>query len=182
MCANINDDGSARIDSWEYRFPRHHVWWEAATKANDQLRQRIALALSEILVVSDSDGLGLSQYHLAVTSYYDVLVKHAFGNYRDLLEDVALHPAMGDFLSMSRYQKENAEGTIRPDENFARENLQLFTIGVHELNLDGTKKRDGNNNFIPTYDQKTIEEFAKVFTGWSYADKDWKEWPGEANR
>ncbi len=182
MCANINDDGSARIDSWEYRFPRHHVWWEAATKANDQLRQRIALALSEILVVSDSDGLGLSQYHLAVTSYYDVLVKHAFGNYRDLLEDVALHPAMGDFLSMSRNQKENTEGTIRPDENFARENLQLFTIGVHELNVDGTKKRDGNNNFIPTYDQKTIEEFAKVFTGWSYADKDWKEWPGEANR
>ncbi len=162
MCANINDDGSTRVDSWEYRFPRHHVWWEAATKADDQLRQRVALALSEILVISDSDGLGLSEYHLAVSSYYDVLIKHAFGNYRDLLEEVALHPAMGDFLSMSRNQKENAEGTIRPDENFARENLQLFTIGVHELNLDGTKKRDGSNNFIPTYDQKTIEEFAKV--------------------
>jgi len=182
MCANINDDGSTRVDSWEYRFPRHHVWWEAATKADDQLRQRVALALSEILVISDSDGLGLSEYHLAISSYYDVLVKHAFGNYRDLLEDVALHPAMGDFLSMSRNQKENAEGTIRPDENFARENLQLFTIGVHELNLNGTKKRDGSNNFIPTYDQKTIEEFAKVFTGWSYADKNWNEWAGQANR
>ena len=106
MCANINDDGSTRVDSWEYRFPRHHVWWETATKADDQLRQRVALALSEILVISDSDGLGLSEYHLAISSYYDVLVKHAFGNYRDLLEDVALHPAMGDFLSMSRNQEE----------------------------------------------------------------------------
>ena len=182
MCANMNDDGTTRVDSWEYRFARHHVWWEAATKADDQLRQRVALALSEILVISDSEGLGLSETHLAVTSYYDVLVKHAFGNYRDLLEDVALHPAMGDFLSMSRNQKANAEGTIRPDENFARENLQLFSIGVHELNLDGTKKRDSSNNFIPTYDQKTIEEFAKVFTGWSYADKEWNEWAGQADR
>lgn len=182
MCANIEDDGSIRDDRWEFRFPRHHVWWDVATNADDQLRQRIALALSEILVISSSDGLGLAPYPLAVTSYYDVLIKHAFGNYRDLLEEVALHPAMGDFLSMSRNQKANAEGTIRPDENFARENLQLFTIGVHELNLDGTKKRDGNNNFIPTYDQKTIEEFAKIFTGWSYADKNWTEWAGQANR
>ena len=182
MCANLNDDGETRVDSWEYRFPRHHVWWEAATKADDQLRQRVALALSEILVISDSDGLGLSVFHLAVTSYYDVLIKHAFGNYRDLLEEVTLHPAMGDFLSMTRNQKENTEGTIRPDENFARENLQLFTIGVHELNIDGTKKRDGSNNFIPTYDQKMIEEFAKVFTGWSYADKEWHQWAGQANR
>ncbi len=182
MCAHINDEGEIRVDSWEYRFARHHIWWDNAAKANDQLRQRVALALSEILVISDSEGLGLAEYHLAVTSYYDVLVKHAFGNYRDLLEDVALHPAMGDFLSMTRNQKENEDGTIRPDENFARENLQLFTIGVHELNLDGTKKRDGNNEFIPTYDQKTIEEFAKVFTGWSYADKNFHEWAGNANR
>jgi len=182
MCANLDNNDEPRVDNWEYRFARHHVWWEAATKANDQLRQRVALALSEILVVSDSEGLGLSDYQLAVTSYYDVLVKHAFGNYRDLLEDVALHPAMGDFLSMTRNQKANEEGTIRPDENFARENLQLFSIGVHELNLNGTKQRDSNNNFIPTYDQKTIEEFAKVFTGWSYADKTWKQWAGQANR
>ena len=182
MCANLNDDGTTDVDSWEYMFARHHVWWDTATNADDQLRQRVALALSEILVVSDSEGLGLNDLQLAVTSYYDVLVKHAFGNYRDLLKDVALHPAMGDFLSMTRNQKANEEGTIRPDENFARENLQLFTIGVHELNLDGTKKRDGNNNYIPTYDQKTIEEFAKVFTGWSYSDKTWKQWAGQANR
>jgi len=178
----MDEDGSLRVDSWEYGLPRQHVWWDTAANSDDQLRQRVALALSEILVVSDSEGLGLSSYQLAVTSYYDVLVKHALGNYRDLLEEVALHPAMGDFLSMSRNQKENEDGTIRPDENFARENLQLFTIGVHELNIDGTKKRDANNNFIPTYNQKTIEEFSKVFTGWSYQDKNWRQWAGRANR
>jgi len=182
MCANFNDDGTANSDSWEYKFARHHVWWDTATYGEDQLRQRVAFALSEILVISDSEGLGLNDYQLAVTSYYDVLVKHAFGNYKELLKAVALHPAMGDFLSMSRNQKSNAEGTIRPDENYARENLQLFTIGVHQLNLDGTKKRDANNNFIPTYNQKTIEEFAKVFTGWSYSDKKWNQWAGKANR
>ena len=182
MCANFNDDGTTNSDSWEYKFARHHVWWDTATYGEDQLRQRVAFALSEILVISDSEGLGLNDYQLAVTSYYDVLVKHAFGNYKELLKAVALHPAMGDFLSMSRNQKSNAEGTIRPDENYARENLQLFTIGVHQLNLDGTKKRDANNNFIPTYNQKTIEEFAKVFTGWSYSDKEWNQWAGKANR
>lgn len=182
MCANRDGNNELVNDSWEIRFPRHQIWWETAIKGDDQLRQRVALALSEILVVSDSEGLGLNNYQLAVTSYYDVLVKHAFGNYRNLLEEVTLHPAMGDFLSMSRNQKANDEGTIRPDENYARENLQLFTIGVHELNLNGTKKRDSNGAFIPTYDQKTIEEFAKVYTGWSYADKNWKEYAGRADR
>ena len=181
MCSDKNDQGE-KSDSWEIQFPRHHVWWEAATKAEDQLRQRVAFALSEILVISDSEGLGLSGYQLAVTSYYDILVKHAFGNYRTLLEEVTLHPAMGDFLSMSRNQKANEEGTIRPDENYARESLQLFTIGVHELNIDGTEKLDANNEAIPTYNQKTIEEFAKVFTGWSYADKEWNRYAGNSDR
>lgn len=181
MCADRDDEGNLLVDNWEIVYPRHQIWWETATKANDQLRQRVALALSEILVVSDSDGLGLSDFQLAVTSYYDVLVKHAFGNYRNLMKEVTLHPAMGDFLSMSRNQKSNEEGTIRPDENYARELLQLFAIGVHELNIDGTERLDSNNNPIPTYDQKTIEEFAKVFTGWSYADKDWWEYFGHAD-
>lgn len=182
MCADKDDDGQPLVDSWEIKYPRHQIWWETAVDGNDQLRQRIALALSEILVISDSNGLGLSDFQLGVTSYYDVLVKHAFGNYRNLLTDVTLHPAMGDFLSMSRNQKTNEEGTIRPDENYARELLQLFTIGVHELNIDGSLKRDENNNPIPTYDQSTIEEFAKVFTGWSYADLEWYEYFGHANR
>ncbi len=181
MCANISSEGDVVDDSWEYAFPRHQVWWETALQGEDQLRQRVAFALSEIFVISDSDGLGLSDFQYAVASYYDVLVKHAFGNYRDLLEEVTLHPAMGDFLSMTRNQKANAEEGVRPDENYAREVLQLFSIGVHELNLDGSEKLDGNGNTIPTYNQKTIEEFAKVFTGWNYADVDWYDYFGDAD-
>lgn len=176
MCANIDDDGDPMTDSWEIRYARHQVWWEAAVNAEDQLRQRIAFALSEIMVVSDSDGLGLSELQRGVTGYYDLFVQHAFGNFRDLLEDVTIHPAMGDFLSLTRNQKENSEEGIRPDENYAREVLQLFTIGVHELNIDGTEKLDANLQPIPTYDQKTIEEFAKVFTGWGYSDIEWDGW------
>ncbi|MFW5427360.1 MAG: DUF1800 family protein [Methylophagaceae bacterium] len=181
MCANITNDGDVVTDSWEFVFPRHQIWWETALNGDDQLRQRVAFALSEILVISDSDGLGLSGFQYAVTSYYDVLIKHAFGNYRDLLEEVTLHPAMGDFLSMTRNQKANAEEGVRPDENYAREVLQLFTIGVHELNLDGSEKLDGSGNTIPTYNQKTIEEFAKVFTGWNYSDIDWHDYFGNAD-
>jgi len=181
MCGDKDDDGNELVDTWEAVYARHQVWWEAATGAEDQLRQRVALALSEILVISDSQGLGLSDFQYAVTSYYDVLVKHAFGNYRNLLTDVTLHPAMGDFLSMSRNQKSNEEGTIRPDENYARELLQLFTIGVHELNLDGSEKLDSNSQAIPTYNQKTIEEFAKVFTGWNYQGVDWYDYFAEGD-
>lgn len=173
MCSDRNDEGELLVDSWEIKYPRHQIWWETAIGAEDQLRQRVALALSEILVISDSQGLGLSEFQLGMTSYYDVLVKHAFGNYRDLLEEVTLHPNMGDFLSMSRNQKSNEEGTIRPDENYARELLQLFTIGVHQLNVDGTTKLGSDGEAIPTYNQKTIEEFAKVYTGWSYSDISW---------
>ena len=181
MCIDEHDDGTPIIDTWEAVYARHQIWWETAMSADDQLRQRVALALSEIFVVSDSDGLGLSDFQFGISSYYDVLVKHAFGNFRDLMEEVTLHPAMGDFLSMTRNQKSNEEGTIRPDENYARELLQLFTIGVHELNLNGTEKLDSNNQAIPTYNQKTIEEFAKVFTGWSYAGEDWNTYFGEAD-
>ena len=181
MCANISSEGKFVKDSWEFTFPRHQIWWETALYSNDQLRQRVAFALSQVLVISDSDGLGLSSRQYAITSYYDVLVRHAFGNYRNLLEEVTLHPTMGDFLSMTRNQKSNADEGVRPDENYAREILQLFSIGVHELNLDGTKKLDGNGKPIPTYNQKTIEEFAKIFTGWNYADIGWNEYFGRAD-
>ena len=182
MCANLDDDGTKLKDSWEFIYPRLQIWWETALHAPDQLRQRMAFALSEIMVISDSDGLGLSDYQKAVTSYYDVLVKHSLGNYRDLLEEVTLHPAMGDFLSMSRNQKANKKQNIRPDENYAREILQLFSIGVHQLNLDGTEKLDTSGKPIPTYDQQTIEDFAKVFTGWNYADLKWQQYAGNADK
>ena len=181
MCANRNSDNEPLIDSWEIAYPRHQIWWETALKAKDQLRQRVALALSEIIVISDSEGLGLSETQLGITSFYDIFVKHAFGNYRDLMEEVTLHPGMGDFLSMSRNQKANPEEGVRPDENYARELLQLFTIGLHELNIDGTEKLDSKGNPIPTYNQKTIEEFAKVYTGWSYSDIAWDDWKGDAD-
>ncbi len=181
MCADITSEGDKVLDSWEFGFARHQIWWEAAMKSDDQLRQRVALALSEILVISNSDGLGLSGFELSIASYYDILVKHAFGNYRDILEEVTLHPTMGDFLSMTRNQKANAAEGVRPDENYAREILQLFTIGVHELNLDGTEKLGSNNKPIATYNQKTVEEFAKVFTGWNYADVEWDSYFGDAD-
>ncbi len=182
MCANIDDDGTPLKDSWEFVYPRLQIWWETAVNAPDQLRQRMAFALSEIMVISDSDGLGLSDYQKAVTSYYDVLVKHSLGNYRDLLEEVTLHPAMGDFLSMSRNQKANKKENIRPDENYAREILQLFSIGVHQLNIDGSENLDSSGEPIPTYDQQTIEAFAKVFTGWNYADLKWNQYAGNADK
>lgn len=153
---------------------RAQVWWETAVKGNDQLRQRIALALSEILVVSAKGVLRFSQYGLA--DYYDVLANNAFGNFRDLLEQVTLHPMMGRYLSMLRNEKANAELNFHPDENYAREIMQLFTIGVHELNIDGTLVLDARGKPIPTYGQQEIEEFAKVYTGWDFANSSaWRD-------
>ncbi len=146
---------------------RTSVWWNKVLNGQDQLRQRVAFALSEILVVSSVGPL--SNRSFGMTDYYDVLSKHAFGNYRDLLEEVTLHPMMGRYLSMLRNEKANSALNIRPDENYARELLQLFSIGVHELNLDGSVKQSAG---IPdeSYNQTIIEGFAKVFTGWNFAN------------
>jgi uncharacterized protein (DUF1800 family) len=147
---------------------RAQVWWETAVKSKDQLRQRVALALSEIMVVSAKGVLQFSQYGLA--DYHDVLTRNAFGNFRDLLEQVTLHPMMGRYLSMLRNEKANPQLNFHPDENYAREIMQLFTIGVHELNSDGSLVLDANSQPIPTYGQQDIEEFAKVYTGWDFAN------------
>jgi len=167
---NVNADSGAR----------HDVWWQNALTGEDQLRQRVALALSEILVVSDVDpSLRVAQFGMA--DYYDTLARHAFGNYRELLEAVTLHPVMGKFLSSIRNEKNNPEMNIRPDENFARELLQLFSLGVHQLNADGTKKRDSDGSPLPTYTQFEIIEYAKIFTGWNYANINWDYWDGYGN-
>jgi len=173
MCIPEKINNQKFQDSQIYTYPRHQIWWEVAVNGKDQLRQRVALALSQILVISSSEGLGLSQHQYSIANYYDILIKHAFGNYRDLLEEVTLNPAMGIFLSMIRNQKEDTETGIRPDENYARELLQLFTIGVVELNLDGTPKLSANGNTIPTYNQEIVEAFAKVFTGWNFDGSTW---------
>lgn len=146
---------------------RHHIWWINAMEGSDQLRQRMAFAWSQIFVVSDIDyELAIAQY--AVSSYYDMLATEGLGSFRNLLEQITLHPVMGIYLSMLRNERADPARNVRPDENFAREVLQLFTIGLYELNDDGTVRSDSTGP-IPTFDQVTIEEFAKVFTGWNLA-------------
>ncbi len=135
--------------------------------AKDQLRQRMAFALSEIFVVSAVDGALLNKVNL-VPSYYDVLVDNAFGNYRDLLEKVTLHPAMGTFLNMAGNKKADVYSGRVPDENYAREVMQLFSIGLYELNQDGSLKM-ANGKPIETYTNKDVEGLAAVFTGWDYS-------------
>ncbi len=152
---------------FELQPDRVDIWFRNALHGPDQLRQRVAFALSEIMVVSQLGVLGNFTYALA--DYYDVLSRNAFGNYRNLIEEVTLHPAMGIYLSMLGNEKPNAELNIRPDENYARELMQLFSIGLVELNPDGTEILDSNGNPIPTYDQAVIEGFAHVYTGWTFA-------------
>ena len=160
--ANLSSAGDVRAGD------RTAAWIENALHGPDQLRQRVALALSEILVISETGVLRWFQWELAMADYYDLLAKNAFGNYRNLLEDVTLHPAMGNYLSMRGNLKPDAEKNIRPDENFARELMQLFTIGLVELNIDGTPKRDSRGYTIPTYTQDIVQGFAHVFTGWNH--------------
>ncbi len=145
-------------------------WLKVTTHADDQLRQRVAYALSQFFVVSDQGGLGDQQ--AALSNYYDILIANSFGNFRELMELVTLSPVMGDYLSMKGNQKPNQEKGIRPDENFARELLQLFSIGLVQMETDGSLKLDQNNVPLPTYDQETIEAFAHVFTGWHFKDVD----------
>jgi uncharacterized protein (DUF1800 family) len=146
---------------------RTDAWMRNAVRGPDQLRQRVAFALSEIMVVSQASTLQNMPYALA--DYHDMLARNAFGSFRRLIEDVTLHPAMGVYLSMLGNQKPDAARNIRPDENYARELMQLFTIGLVELNIDGSVRRDAQAQPLPTYNQEIIEGFANVFTGWNYA-------------
>jgi len=145
-------------------------FWQQAVPAPDQLRQRAKFALSQILVVSaESNQIATPADGLA--NYYDLLGQHAFGNYRQLLEAVATSPMMGIYLSHLRNQKADAATGRVPDENFARELMQLFTIGLVELNLDGTPKLV-NGQPVETYSNTDITGLARVFTGWSWAAAD----------
>ncbi len=157
-------DAQYYSDYWRY------AWWQHVMTPPDVLRARVALALSEIFVLSEIPDLGSKPLGLA--SYYDVLVENALGNFRTLLYEVTLHPCMGVYLTHINNPKSDWERNTYPDENYAREVMQLFTIGLYELNLDGTRKVDDNGNFIPTYSHDDISEFAKVFTGLSWADSD----------
>lgn len=162
-------------DNYTY-YQVHRHFFSNALGGQDQLRQRVAFGLSQILVTSQVD----VPRPAWMRSYQQLLYRSAFGNFRQLLYDMTLHPTMGRFLDMlnSRCQRRatNNDPNIcrgglvsQPNENFGREILQLFSIGTFLLNQDGTRKLDGAGNPIPTYDQKTIEEFARVFTGWVLA-------------
>jgi uncharacterized protein (DUF1800 family) len=145
-------------------------WFQGAMTAPDLLRWRVAWALSEIFVASRISAFDDNPYALA--SYYDVLLNHSFSNYRTLLNEVTYHPAMGTYLTYLNNHATDTTTTkkIFPDENYAREVMQLFSIGLYEINPDGTEKRDANNKLIPTYNNNDIAGLAKVFTGLSWGD------------
>lgn len=141
-------------------------WWKNSIQGDDQLRQRIAFALSEIMVVSESGPL--DDRANAVSDYYDMLLEHSFGNVRDLLEDVTLHPAMGRYLDMLRNDKPSLTAGRIPNENYAREILQLFSLGLYRMHPDGSPMLNSKGELIPVYDQESIIGYAHVFTGWDY--------------
>jgi uncharacterized protein (DUF1800 family) len=130
----------------------------------DQLRQRVAFALSQIFVIS-SDSV-YEAYGMA--DYQNLLLRDAFSNYRQLLEDVTLSPGMGRYLDMVDNDKSNATLGTAPNENYGREVLQLCSIGLYELNPDGTQQLDASGAPVPTYDQNVVIGFSAVFTGWGY--------------
>jgi uncharacterized protein (DUF1800 family) len=152
-----------------------HAFWKHALSGEDQLRQRVAFALSQIFVISMVDGtVGARENLRGTTGYYDMLADKGLGTYRDLLEGVATHPMMGAYLSHLRNQKADPRTGRVPDENFAREVMQLFSIGLHELNIDGSPRASGGL-LIETYDDNDIAGLAKVFTGWSWACPSWPD-------
>jgi len=144
--------------------------WRKLIGSPDQLRQRVVLALSEIFVVSMT-GLPVSWANMATAGYVDMLEQRCFGSFRALIEGVTLSPAMGVFLAMRGNRKEDPRTGRQPDENYAREVMQLFTIGLNQLNPDGTPKTS-NGKTIDTYTLPQITELARVFTGWDFDTTD----------
>ena len=140
------------------------AWWRTTCTAPDQLRHRMAFALSQILVVSE-DG-AFDQQARAIVHYNDLLYYHGLGNFRTLLEKVTLNPTMGRYLDMLNNKKPNLATGYIPNENFAREILQLFSIGLHRLHPDGTLVLDAGGLPVATYDQPNVVGFAHTFTGW----------------
>lgn len=137
-------------------------WWQVALTGNDQLRQRVAFALSELFVIS-SDSVNAT----TITYYHNMLAQDAFTNYFTIMNDVSLSPGMGGYLNMLNSAKAPV-GQIA-NENYARELMQLFTIGIDQLNQDGALELDGGGNPIPNYTEAQVQAFARAYTGWTYA-------------
>jgi len=141
-------------------------WWQAALTAPDQLRQRVAFAMSEMFVISTN-----SDNARAVTPYQNILVNDAFANFYTMMKDVTLSPGMGAYLNMLNSAKPGTIGGVLQiaNENYARELMQLFTLGIDMLNQDGTLQLDTSGNPIPVYTETQVQAFARVYTGWTYA-------------
>jgi uncharacterized protein (DUF1800 family) len=166
IAEEFNDvDGTAQANGMELP---HEAFMFNALESPDQLRQRMTYALSQLLVVSAN--FDFSHHDQLVQGYVDVLHTNAFGNYRDLLKSVTLHPAMGMYLAMLGNQKADPVRNIRPDENFAREVMQLFTVGLKHLNQDGTPLIDNDGEIIQTYWPRDVQHYAAALTGWYFAD------------
>jgi len=152
---------------YDNSYPGDYMIWNQLMTSSDAVRKRIALALSEFFVVSLT-GLDFSWRSYAIAAWWDMLSANAFGNFRNLLQDVTLNPAMGYYLNTKGNLKENVATGRAPDENYGREVMQLFTLGLYLLNTDGTEKRDGNGNKQETYTQSDITNIARIFTGWDF--------------
>ncbi len=151
-------------------------WWYLANQAPDQLRQRMTFALSEIFVTSMNTAT-LDAQLFGMARYYDTLGQNAFGNFRQLLSDVTLNPVMGIYLNMEGNRKANPAAGTNPNETYAREVLQLFSIGLNQLQPDGTLKLDANGLPTATYDQSVVQGMARVFTGWDFHQSGQGEYP-----
>jgi uncharacterized protein (DUF1800 family) len=145
--------------------PVQAAFFANAVTGQDQLRQRVAFALSQLWVVSAESGVPQAY---AYPPYWRIFRDNAFGNYRDIIKAVTLNPAMGRYLSMANNNKGNPAKGTAANENYGRELLQLFTIGLTQLNLDGSPMLDSNKNPVPTYTQAMVTEMAKALTGWTY--------------
>jgi uncharacterized protein (DUF1800 family) len=144
--------------------PVQAAFFQNAVSGQDQLRQRVAFALSEIWVVSEQSGIPA----YAMPPYWRILRDNAFGNYRDIIKAVTLNPSMGRFLNMANNNKANPAKGTAANENYARELMQLFTLGLTQLNSDGSPILDATRKPAPTYDQGVVTNMAKVLTGWTY--------------
>ncbi|MBA4305370.1 MAG: DUF1800 domain-containing protein [Sphingopyxis sp.] len=178
MDAPISQTGVAWLSSRGYdqvtadnffdnEYPGDYMIWNQLMSDANGVRKRVALALSEFFVVSLT-GLDFSWRAQAIAFYWDQLNSNAFGSFRKLLEDVTLNPAMGYYLSTRGNRKEDTRTGRVPDENYAREVMQLFTIGLYQLNNDGTRKLDANNQPIETYTNSDVTNLARVFTGYNW--------------
>ncbi|WP_155647636.1 DUF1800 family protein, partial [Erythrobacter donghaensis] len=142
-----------------------YMIWSQLLSGGNPVRKRIAFALSEFFVVSLT-GIDMVWRAPAIAAYWDTLNARAFGNFRDLLQDITLNPAMGVFLNTRGNRRADGSGRV-PDENYAREVMQLFTIGLFELNADGTLRMNGGNP-VETYTSADVSNLARVFTGYDF--------------